>query len=94
MIRVVLDGINDLLPVLRDRAQEAEDRRVLSDETIKSLEEIGFFRLLQPARFGGYEADPTLWGVCTGEAEHVMRECANACLQRMYARSNEDPGVD
>ena len=27
-------------------------------ESVKSLAETGFFRLLQPARFGGYEADP------------------------------------
>jgi 3-hydroxy-9,10-secoandrosta-1,3,5(10)-triene-9,17-dione monooxygenase len=54
----VLDGVKDLLPVLRERAQEAEDRRALPAETVKSLAEIGFFRLLQPARWGGYEADP------------------------------------
>ncbi|MEJ3750165.1 3-hydroxy-9,10-secoandrosta-1,3,5(10)-triene-9,17-dione monooxygenase oxygenase subunit [Actinomycetes bacterium KLBMP 9797] len=54
----VLDSVRDLLPVLRERAQEAEDRRALPAETIKSLSEIGFFRLLQPARFGGYEAHP------------------------------------
>jgi 3-hydroxy-9,10-secoandrosta-1,3,5(10)-triene-9,17-dione monooxygenase len=54
----VLAGVRELLPVLRDRAQEAEDRRSLPPETIKSLAEIGFFRLLQPTRFGGFEADP------------------------------------
>ena len=54
----VVAGVRELLPVLRDRAQEAEDRRSLPPETIKSLAEIGFFRLLQPARFGGLEADP------------------------------------
>jgi len=54
----VLAGIRELLPILRERAQEAEDGRVIPAESIKALEETGFFRLLQPAAFGGLEADP------------------------------------
>ncbi len=54
----VIDGVRELLPTLRERAQEAEDARVISAETIKSLEGTGLFRLLQPAAFGGLEADP------------------------------------
>jgi 3-hydroxy-9,10-secoandrosta-1,3,5(10)-triene-9,17-dione monooxygenase len=54
----VTAGVRDLLPVLRERAQETEDRRVVPAESVKALAETGFFRLLQPARFGGFEADP------------------------------------
>jgi 3-hydroxy-9,10-secoandrosta-1,3,5(10)-triene-9,17-dione monooxygenase len=54
----VIDSVRELLPVLRDRAQEAEDGRSVPSETIKDIEGTGFFRLLQPAAFGGYEADP------------------------------------
>lgn len=54
----VIAGVRELLPTLRERAQETEDRRALSAETVKALAEVGLFRLLQPARFGGYEADP------------------------------------
>ena len=54
----VVGRVGELLPMLRERAQEAEDARVVSAESIKALEEAGHFRLLQPARFGGYEADP------------------------------------
>ena len=54
----VLAGVRDLLPTLRERAQETEDGRVVPAETIKALTETGFFRLLQPATFGGLEADP------------------------------------
>ncbi|MBG0565048.1 3-hydroxy-9,10-secoandrosta-1,3,5(10)-triene-9,17-dione monooxygenase oxygenase subunit [Actinoplanes aureus] len=68
----VLDGIRDLLPVLRERAQETEDRRVLSAETVKSLAETGFFRLLQPTRFGGLEAHPLTFLT-------AVREIASAC---------------
>ena len=52
----VLDAVAELLPSLRDRAQETEDLRRVPDENIKSLQDTGFFRLLQPARFGGVEA--------------------------------------
>ena len=51
-------GVSELLPVLRERAQETEDARVVPAESVKALAETGFFRLLQPARFGGLEADP------------------------------------
>ncbi len=54
----VIEGVRELLPVLRDRAQEAEDGRAVPADSIKALEGTGFFRLLQPATFGGYEADP------------------------------------
>jgi 3-hydroxy-9,10-secoandrosta-1,3,5(10)-triene-9,17-dione monooxygenase len=54
----VIDGVRELLPVLRERAQETEDGRVVPSDSIKSLEGTGFFRLLQPAAFGGFEADP------------------------------------
>jgi 3-hydroxy-9,10-secoandrosta-1,3,5(10)-triene-9,17-dione monooxygenase len=54
----VIEGVRELLPVLRDRAQEAEDGRVVPADSIKALEGTGFFRLLQPAAFGGFEADP------------------------------------
>ncbi|HZN73461.1 MAG TPA: flavin-dependent monooxygenase [Micromonosporaceae bacterium] len=56
--QAVIAGVGELLPTLRDRAQETEDRRLLPAETVKSLAEVGVFRLLQPTRFGGYEAAP------------------------------------
>ena len=56
--QAVIAGVTELLPAFAARAQEAEDRRVLSAESVKALAETGFFRLLQPACFGGLEADP------------------------------------
>ncbi|SDX79162.1 3-hydroxy-9,10-secoandrosta-1,3,5(10)-triene-9,17-dione monooxygenase [Saccharopolyspora shandongensis] len=56
--RAVVERVRELLPVLRDRAQKAEDGRKIPDETIAALQEAGFFALLQPERYGGYEADP------------------------------------
>jgi 3-hydroxy-9,10-secoandrosta-1,3,5(10)-triene-9,17-dione monooxygenase len=68
----VRDAVRELLPVLRERAQETEDRRQLSAETVKSLAETGFFRLLQPTRFGGFEADPLTFLSC-------VRDLGGAC---------------
>jgi 3-hydroxy-9,10-secoandrosta-1,3,5(10)-triene-9,17-dione monooxygenase len=54
----VIAAVRELLPVLRDRAEEAERLRRVPEESVKALAETGFFRLLQPERFGGHEADP------------------------------------
>jgi 3-hydroxy-9,10-secoandrosta-1,3,5(10)-triene-9,17-dione monooxygenase len=56
--QAVVDGVRDLLPVLRERAQETEDARAVPVESVKALAETGFFRLLQPGRYGGLEAEP------------------------------------
>ena len=50
--------IESLVPVFEARAPLArEDRRVPS-ESIEELREAGFFKIFQPLRYGGYEADP------------------------------------
>lgn len=54
----VVDAVRRLLPDLRERAQKAEDARKIPEESISALQEAGFFRLLQPARYGGFETDP------------------------------------
>jgi 3-hydroxy-9,10-secoandrosta-1,3,5(10)-triene-9,17-dione monooxygenase len=46
-----------LIPVLAERAAKAEAERRLPDETIADMQAAGFFRLLQPKRWGGYEMD-------------------------------------
>lgn len=57
-VTAVLDGVRDLLPTFRERAEEGDRLRVIPDASIKELEETGFFRLLQPKRYDGLEADP------------------------------------
>jgi 3-hydroxy-9,10-secoandrosta-1,3,5(10)-triene-9,17-dione monooxygenase len=72
MSQAVLDGVRDLLPGIRERADEAERLRVVPEASIKELEEVGFFRLLQPKRFGGHEADPV-------DFYTAVRDIAGAC---------------
>jgi alkylation response protein AidB-like acyl-CoA dehydrogenase len=53
-----------LIPFLKERASEADRNSEFSPETIRNLREAGFFRILQPAQFGGYALSPsTLWRV-------------------------------
>ncbi|MGN6781672.1 MAG: 3-hydroxy-9,10-secoandrosta-1,3,5(10)-triene-9,17-dione monooxygenase oxygenase subunit [Marmoricola sp.] len=70
--QAVLDGVRDLLPTFRDRADETERLRVVPEASVKELEETGFFRLLQPRRFDGFEADPVTFYT-------AVRDIASAC---------------
>ena len=70
--QAVIAGVTELLPTLRQRAQETEDARVVPAESVKSLEETGFFRLLQPKSAGGLEADPVAFFT-------AVRLIASAC---------------
>ncbi|MEH3130582.1 MULTISPECIES: 3-hydroxy-9,10-secoandrosta-1,3,5(10)-triene-9,17-dione monooxygenase oxygenase subunit [Actinomycetes] len=71
-VQAVLSGIDDLLPNLRERAQIAEDQRQVPYETINELDEVGFFKLLQPEQWGGLQADPTVF-------YEAVRRLASAC---------------
>jgi 3-hydroxy-9,10-secoandrosta-1,3,5(10)-triene-9,17-dione monooxygenase len=72
MSEKVVDAVRDLLPAFEERAQQAEDARRVPVESIESLQEAGFFRLLQPERFGGFEADPVTFYT-------AVRLIASAC---------------
>ena len=45
---------DDLLPLLRARASEAEKLRSIPQQSIAELREAGLFRTMQPAVLGGY----------------------------------------
>jgi 3-hydroxy-9,10-secoandrosta-1,3,5(10)-triene-9,17-dione monooxygenase len=47
-----------LKSVLAARVAKANDLRRIPDETIAEFREAGFFRMLQPSRWGGLEVDP------------------------------------
>jgi 3-hydroxy-9,10-secoandrosta-1,3,5(10)-triene-9,17-dione monooxygenase len=72
MAQAVLDGVRDLLPTIRERADDAERARVVPEATVKELEDTGFFRMLQPRRYDGLEADPV-------EFFTAVRDIAGAC---------------
>lgn len=47
-----------MIPTLKSRARACLDRRDVPVETIADLKAAGFFRILQPKLFGGYEMHP------------------------------------
>src|SRR5215475_787033 len=51
-----------LKPMIRAQADESERRGTYSDELHQEFLKAGFYRMVQPRRFGGYEFDlPTFW---------------------------------
>jgi 3-hydroxy-9,10-secoandrosta-1,3,5(10)-triene-9,17-dione monooxygenase len=58
MSHTVVENVRDLIPAIRERAEEGERQRAVPEESVKELAEAGVFRLLQPRRYGGLEADP------------------------------------
>lgn len=53
----LIDRARVLIPVLRARAEIADDLRRLPDETHRDLLNAGLFQIYLPARFGGFELD-------------------------------------
>ena len=47
-----------MVPVLKERARRTTAERRIPDETIAEMQAAGFFRILQPKRWGGYEMHP------------------------------------
>ncbi len=53
----MLRRARDLVPALKEKAEEVEALRRLPDDTVRNLHETGLWRVLQPARVGGGELD-------------------------------------
>ena len=54
----MLDRIEALQPMLLANEELARSERRVPQENIDALQQAGFFRALQPSRWGGYELDP------------------------------------
>ncbi|MEO7241468.1 MAG: acyl-CoA dehydrogenase family protein [Variovorax sp.] len=51
----LIDAARAMVPYLHQKAQATEQARRVSEEATYKFREAGFFRLMQPARYGGYE---------------------------------------
>ncbi len=71
----LLARARNLAPVLAERAMQAEHDRRVSAETHRDFREAGFYRVLQPARYGGMELD---YGIQTAIARELGRGCASS----------------
>jgi len=67
----LLDRVRAVVPLVAERAFDAEQRRKPDDDVIDALKATGVFRSFVPRRFGGYEIDLELFldiGVSISEA--------------------------
>ena len=62
----------DMIPMLRARAEACEKQRMVSRETIQDFQNAGFFKILQPKRWGGSEMHPNV-------LNKVLIELARGC---------------
>lgn len=50
-----------LVPMLRERADAIEEARRVDEEVIDAFRKAGFFRIMQPRKWGGYQMDPVVF---------------------------------
>lgn len=58
MTQRVIDSLADVADQLRGQAEEAEKIGKLTDDTVKTMKQLGNIRLLQPKEHGGMEVHP------------------------------------
>ncbi len=58
LAKSLLSRAREMVPTLAERAPRAEAQRSIPAETIAAFKQAGFFRVIQPKRYGGYELDP------------------------------------
>ena len=71
----LIASARELAPRLAARLPEADGLRRLPDDTVADLQRAGFFRILQPQRWGGLELDPQIFFDVQIE---VARACASS----------------
>ena len=62
-----------MIPMLKARAAKCVADRDVSVETMREFHEAGFFRILQPKRWGGYEMHPNVFF-------EVQKALAEGCM--------------
>jgi alkylation response protein AidB-like acyl-CoA dehydrogenase len=79
-IEKIVACATELVPMLRARAQRTEQERRVSEETTRAFHDAGFFKLMQPARYGGYEYGFTAF-------IDVVSELARGCTSSSWGCS-------
>jgi 3-hydroxy-9,10-secoandrosta-1,3,5(10)-triene-9,17-dione monooxygenase len=57
----LISAARAMIPTLAARARRQTENRRILPETIAEMKQAGFFRVLQPRRWGGYEMDPRVF---------------------------------
>jgi len=58
---IIVQRARDLVPMLSEMAQQTQQERKVPDAIVAKMHDAGFFRVLQPKRWGGYEMDPQVF---------------------------------
>ena len=58
---ILVQRAKDMIPYLRSQAAQAQKERSIPEATVAKMHEAGFFRVMQPRRWGGYELDPQVF---------------------------------
>ncbi|WP_245732400.1 flavin-dependent monooxygenase [Solimonas aquatica] len=66
-----------MVPRLKERAAKTDAERKVPDETVREMKEAGFFRVLQPKLYGGYEMDPQVF-------YEVLMTLAEGCMSTAW----------
>ncbi|MBF6208846.1 flavin-dependent monooxygenase [Nocardia asteroides] len=70
--KTVFELVREVLPLIRDRADDTDRAARVPEPTMSALISAGFFRMLQPARVGGYESNPL-------DFYRIVRRISSAC---------------
>ncbi|MEX2473736.1 acyl-CoA dehydrogenase family protein [Marinobacter sp.] len=69
-----------LIPMLKEKAADVEKARMVPAETIEAFVNSGFFKILQPAQFGGWQMSPSVFYKVLME---LGRGCPNSAWNMM-----------
>lgn len=67
----------EMIPRLAERAPAANRAGRVPDETVAEMKQAGFFRVMQPKRFGGYEMNPRFF-------YEVQMSLAEGCMSTAW----------
>ncbi len=73
----LLERARAMIPVLKARAKQCIADRNVSAETVAQMQEAGFFRVLQPKRWGGYEMGPNVYF-------DILKTLAEGCMSSAW----------
>jgi 3-hydroxy-9,10-secoandrosta-1,3,5(10)-triene-9,17-dione monooxygenase len=87
-----------MVPLLRERAAATEQLRRLPDDTNRAFADAGFYKIMQPRRYGGYELEfgtQTEIGVelgraCGSSSWVATVICGHAALLGMFPKAAQD----
>lgn len=57
----LIQSARELIPKLKARAEQTDQARCIPKETIADMQAAGFFEVLKPKQYGGYEMDPQVF---------------------------------